>query len=228
MISTLLRHLAPVPLLLGATGALAESPGADPQINAPFRQPDPARWVEAWERPGRELYDRREAVMSALGLRPGTRVADVGAGTGLYTELFARATGPEGLVYAVDVSADFVRAIERRAQVQGLRNVRGIVNTQRSALLPAASVDLAFLADAYHHFEHPADMLRSIHAALVPAGELVIVDFRRDPAVASPWVMQHVRAGSDQVVREVELAGFRFVGEEPILRGNFFLRFRKP
>jgi predicted methyltransferase len=89
-------------------------------------------------------------------------------------------------------------------------------------------VDLVFLADTYHHFEHPRDMLRSIHEALRPGGELAVIDFRRDPEVATPWVMQHVRAGRDQVVHEVELAGFRFMREEGILRGNFFLRFRKP
>jgi predicted methyltransferase len=204
------------------------APGADPHVNAPFANPDHGRWVEVFERPGRELYDRREAVLAALALQPGMRVADVGAGTGLYTELFARAVGAEGRVYAVDVAASFIDAIERRMQAQGLRNVRGIVNTQHSTLLPPNSVDLVFLADTYHHFEHPADMLRSIHAALAPAGELVIIDFRRDAEIATPWVLQHVRAGRDQVVHEAELAGFHFVREEPTLRGNFFLRFRKP
>ena len=220
--------LAAVLLTAAALPAAAMAPGANPLVNAPFANPDHGSWVGTFERPGRELYDRREAVLAALALQPGMRVADVGAGTGLYTELFARAVGAEGRVYAVDVAASFIGAIEQRMQAQGLQNVRGIVNTQRSTLLPPNSVDLVFVADTYHHFEHPVDMLRSIHAALAPAGQLVIIDFRREPEVASPWVMQHVRAGRDQVVHEIELAGFRFVGEEPILRGNFFLRFRKP
>ena len=71
-------------------------------------------------------------------------------------------------------------------------------------------------------------MLRSIHGALRPGGELVVIDFQREPGTSSPWVMHHVRAGRGQVIAEVELAGFRFTREEPILRGNFFLRFRKP
>lgn len=215
-------------LLAAALPAAGMAPGADPHINAPFADPDHGRWVEAFERPGRELYDRRDAVLAALALQPGMRVADVGAGTGLYTELFARRVGAEGRVYAVDVAASFIGAIEQRMRAQGLQNVRGIVNTQHSTLLPPNSVDLVFVADTYHHFEHPADMLHSIHQALAPAGELVIIDFRREPEIGSPWVMRHVRAGRDQVVHEVELAGFRFAGEEPILRGNFFLRFRKP
>ena len=155
-------------------------------------------------------------------------VADVGAGTGLFTVPFAEAVGLEGRVYAVDVAPEFVDNVERRARAQGLGNVVGIVNTQRSALLPPESVDLVFLADTYHHFEQPAEMLRSIHDALRPGGELVVIDFEREPGVSSSWVMRHVRAGRGQVIAEVELAGFRFTREEPILRGNFFLRFRKP
>ena len=222
------RTLPLLALLLAAGRAVAMAPGADPHVNAPFASPDHGRWVEAFERPGRELYDRRQAVLAALALQPGMRVADVGAGTGLYATLFARAVAPGGRVYAVDVAPTFVRGIEDRARAQGLQNVQGIVNTQRSTLLPPGSVDLVFVADTYHHFEHPADMLRSIHEALRPAGELVIVDFRRDPEVASAWVLDHVRAGREQVIHEVELAGFRYAGEEPLLRESFFLRFRKP
>ena len=221
------RHLL-LTILLIAAPAAAMAPGADPGINAPFHRPDPHRWHQVLEQPGRELYDRRHAIATALGLQPGMSVADVGAGTGLFTELFAHAVGPEGRVYAVDIAAEFVRDIERRVREQGLGNVVGIVNTQYSTLLPPESVDVVFLADTYHHFEQPADMLRSIRAALRPGGELIVIDFRREPGVSTPWVMHHVRAGGDQVIAEVELAGFRFTREEPILRGNFFLRFRKP
>jgi predicted methyltransferase len=215
-------------ILLVAAQAAAMTPGADPGVNAPFHQPDPERWNRILEQPGRELFDRRQAIVAALGLKPGMMVADVGAGTGLFTVPFAQAVGPEGRVYAVDVAAEFVDNIERRVRDQGLGNVVGIVNDQHSTLLPPASLDLVFLADTYHHFEQPADMLRSIHGALRPGGELVVIDFQREPGTSSPWVMHHVRAGRGQVIAEVELAGFRFTREEPILRGNFFLRFRKP
>jgi len=215
-------------LLLGAAPALAMAPGAEPGINVPFHRPDPQRWSAILESPGRELYDRRYEIVAALRLQPGMTVADVGAGTGLFTELMARAVGPDGRVYAVDIAPEFVAAIERRMRGAGLGNVQGIVNTQRSTLLPPGSVDLVFLADTYHHFEQPAEMLRSIHDALRPGGELVVIDFQREHGFSSPWVMRHVRAGRDQVVSEVELAGFRFTREEMLLRGNFYLRFRKP
>ena len=223
-----MRTILLLAILLSSTITAAMTPGADPDVNTPFRSPDPRRWMQILESPGRELYDRRHEIIATLDLQPGMDVADVGAGTGLFTELIARAVGPQGTVYAVDVAPEFVHNIERRVRAAGLPNVKGLVNTQRSTLLPAESVDLVFLADTYHHFEHPADMLRSILEALRPGGTLVVIDFRREPGVATPWVMHHVRAGQDQVVAEMELAGFRLIGEEPLLRGNFFLRFHKP
>lgn len=223
-----MRTALPITLLLYAAAAAALTPGADPGINSPFHRPDPQQWGQILEQPGRELYDRRHAIVAALALKPGMDVADVGAGTGLFTLPFAQAVGPQGRVFAVDVAAEFVRSIELRAQAQGLTNVLGVVNSQHSTLLPPGSVDLVFLADTYHHFEQPMDMLRSIHDALRPGGELVVIDFQREPGRSSGWVLHHVRAGRDQVIAELELAGFRFDREEPILRGNFFLRFRKP
>jgi len=71
-------------------------------------------------------------------------------------------------------------------------------------------------------------MLASIHRALRPGGSLVIIDFERIPGVSSAWVMNHVRAGKETVIREVEAAGFRLEKEIPLLRQNYMLRFRRP
>jgi predicted methyltransferase len=102
-----------------------------------------------------------------------------------------------------------------------------VVNDPKDVRLPAQSIDLVFISDTYHHFEYPLTTLRSIHAALKPGAEMVVVDFERIPGVSSPWVMQHVRAGKETVIREIESAGFGLVGEEPFMATQYFLRFRK-
>jgi predicted methyltransferase len=154
-------------------------------------------------------------------------VADIGAGTGLFTLQFARAVGPDGRVYAVDLAPNFVAGVLARARAEGLANVAGIVNSERDVALPAASIDLAFICDTYHHFEYPGDTLASIRRALRPGGTLLLVDFRREPGSSSSWVMGHVRAGREQVIAEVEAAGFRLLADEGLLRSNYFLRFRR-
>ncbi len=202
--------------------------GADPAINRPYVNPDYGEWVERFERPGRELYDLRRAILAEADLRPGMVVADIGAGTGLFTRLFARAVGPSGRVLAVDVSEEFVRNIERTAAEQGLGNVVGIVNSQAGAGLSTESVDLAFIADTYHHFEQPLAMMRSIYRALRPGGRLILIDFERIPGRSAGWVMGHVRAGKEVFAEEVQQAGFVLEGEADILRRNYLLHFRKP
>lgn len=203
----------------------AEEQSVRPGVNRHYEHPNWPQWVYTFERPGRELYDRRHAIVAATNVRPGTVVADIGAGTGLFTRLFSPKVAPTGKVYAVDISPTFVENIVRTAREQGLDNVQGVLNTPKDAALPDGSIDVAFLADTYHHFEYPQHMMASIHRALRPGGKLVVIDFRRVPGYSSAWVMQHVRAGKDTIIGEIEAAGFRFVEEKPLLRTNYFLVF---
>jgi predicted methyltransferase len=225
------RVLVAIALILGLVSRVGAEAGAErvvgPEINAYYRDANPERWMSVFERPGRELFDRRREIVQALELRPGMSVADVGAGTGLFTLLFAPAVGASGRVYAVDISEPFITAIRERAADAGHDNVIGIVNQQRDVALPADSVDLVFIADTYHHFEYPAAMLASIRDALRAGGMLAVLDFRRIPGLSSDWVMGHVRAGREQVTDEIRAAGFELIDEPVELQGNYFLRFRK-
>ncbi len=207
--------------------ALAETPAVDPEINAYYHGADPERWTDIFESGGREVFDRYLEILHALRLDGGMRIADVGAGTGLFTMRFAEAVGPTGTVYAVDVSETFVDAIRARATAEGLKNVVPVVNQQTSVALPPASVDLVFVCDTYHHFEYPRAMLDSIREALVPGGVLAIIDYRREPGISSPWILAHVRADRRTVTTEVERAGFALIDEPIKLRDNYFVRFRK-
>ena len=198
-----------------------------PGVNRQYENPNWQQWVNTFERSGREVYDKRHAIVAASAVQPGMSVADIGAGTGLFTRLFAEAVTPTGTVYAVDISEPFIENILRSSREQGLANVQGIVNTPRDAGLPADSIDLAFVTDTYHHFEYPASMLASIHSALHRDGRLIIIDFRRDPRVSSRWVMGHVRGDKALVIEEVQAAGFRLVDDKPLLQTNYFLLFEK-
>lgn len=224
----MIRGLPGWALLLLLAGPVAgEEASVRPGINDHYQDPDYAHWVRVFESPGREIYTRRQEIVAALGLRPGQRVADIGSGTGLLSLPMAREVGPEGRVYMVDISENFVTNALARARAEGLNNLEGLVNEPRSSGLAAGSVELALVCDTYHHFEYPRSMLASLHRALNAGGELVIIDFRRQPGLSSPWVMGHVRAGREQVIAEVEAAGFRLLETPELLRLNYFLRFAK-
>jgi ubiquinone/menaquinone biosynthesis C-methylase UbiE len=201
--------------------------GASPAINEQYRDPDYSRWQRNLETEGREVYEKRLAIVDAVGPQLGQAIADVGAGTGLFTRLFAARVGPQGRVYAVDIAKAFVDGNLQRARAARLQNVVGIVSTQADTRLPDNSVDVAFVCDAYHHFEDPPAMLASIRRALRPGGALVVIDFERVPGTSPDWILKHVRAGKEDFRREIEAAGFRFAGEAKLMRENYLLRFTR-
>jgi ubiquinone/menaquinone biosynthesis C-methylase UbiE len=214
-------------LSLPGSEVFSQEHSVRPGINRAYLNPIFSEWVARFERPGREIYDKQSLIVATTGTRAGMTIADIGAGTGLFTPLFASQVGPRGHVIAVDISSVFIENILRRSEEQGLTNVRGIVNTANDVSLPENSIDLAFICDTYHHFEYPRSTMRSVHRALRPEGTLVIIDFRKIPGVSTPWVMNHVRADKNTVIREIEDMGFKLIGDEPILRTNYFLRFEK-
>lgn len=213
-------------LALLAQPLIAEQ-NVNPDINNRYKNPDVTQWQGIFERDGREIWDRRGDIIRHLRLQPGQAIADVGAGTGFFSSLMAREVGATGRVYAVDIAKNFVDASVQRAREQGLDNVIGVVNDQRSVHLAPASVDLVFISDTYHHFEYPQATLRSIHSALKPNGELVIIDFRRDASQSSSWVLDHVRADNQRVITEIEAAGFELTEKLDFMLTQYYLRFRR-
>lgn len=212
---------------VGGGGEASVRPG----INEDFLNPDlnVEQWVARFEIESREIFASRREVLAACHLQRGERVADVGAGTGLYSRLFADAVGDAGWVYAVDISPAFVRHIVQQAGADGLTNLTAVLCSERSITLPPASIDLAFVCDTYHHFEYPGATLASIRRALTDGGQLVVIDFERIPGQSRDWTIEHVRAGKAEFRGEIEAAGFTFVEEVKIagFHENYLLRFKK-
>ena len=161
-----------------ATAVFAQKESVKPGINKSYEKPDVEQRAKQFEREDREVVRKRKEIVAACGLKPGVDVADVGAGTGLFTRPFARKVAPGGKVYAVDISKPFVDYIEKTCGEQGIENVVGVLSTPTSTELSPESVDVAFICDTYHHFEYPFKMLASIHRALRGGGWLVIVDYK--------------------------------------------------
>jgi predicted methyltransferase len=214
--------------LLISCSLLAQDKSVNPGINKSFDAPNVLEFIERFEKEGRDAFDHRQEIVAALGLKDGMAVADVGAGTGLFTRMFSPLVGAKGKVYAVDISDEFVAHVEKLAQQQKLENVVGVVCKADSVELPPNSVDLVFICDTYHHFEFPHKTMRSIHKALKPRGQVVLIDFHRIKGVSSEWVMGHVRAGQEVFAKEIADAGFKQIEEKKdLLKESYFLRFEK-
>ena len=210
-----------------AKKADGHKPAAD--INKAFKNPDVDEFTKRFETDSREVYGKRKEVVKAIGLKPGDAIADVGAGTGFYSKLFAEAVGSDGKVYAVDIAKPFLKHIADDAKKLGLTQIQTIEGSQHSTNLPADSVDTVFMSDVYHHFEHHQEVLASIHRALHSGGTLALVEFDKKKEGGSEFMKNHIRATKDEFISEIKQAGFEPIETKkpPAFKENFFARFKK-
>lgn len=215
-------------ILLIPTIAFGQEESVKPGINKNFENPDVEAWIKRFERNGRDVYDKRNEILKACQIKPGMAVADVGAGTGLFTCLFSPLVGKDGCVYAVDIAESFVKGIEAKCKEASVTNVKCIVCTPQETKLPSDSVDLAFICDTYHHFEFPYKTMASLHKSLREGGQVIVIDFQRIEGVSSEWTLNHLRGSKEDFTKEIEDAGFKLVEEKKgLLKDKYFLRFEK-
>ena len=216
-------------LLISATSfAVAQDESVRPGVNDTFRDPDPKAFTERFEIESREVFAKRNEILEAIRLRPTDTVADIGAGTGLFTRLFASSLGPESRVIAVDIAQKFLDHVEVTCREQGLRNVETLLCKDDSTELPPESVDVAFICDTYHHFEFPQKTMTSLLNALKSGGRVIVIDFKRIEGESTEWTMDHVRAGQEVFEAEIVAAGFHKANEvKDLLKENYLVVFEK-
>lgn len=179
-------------------------------------------WLERTER---EKEEAPSKAIDLLELAPDAVLADVGAGSGYYAFRIARRL-PQGKVIAVDIQPEMLEFLRKESARQGVRNVQPHLGAVDDLKLPAASLDAALLVDAYHEFDHPAEMLASLRAALKPKGRIYLIEFRaEDDAVPIKPLHKMTEA---QARKEFAAAGFRFVVNKPDLPWQHLMVFEKP
>jgi ubiquinone/menaquinone biosynthesis C-methylase UbiE len=201
------------------------------ELNKQFQDPhlDISRFVDRFETDSREIFAQRRKIVEAVGLHPGQAVADIGAGTGLFSWMFAEKVGPKGTVYAVEIAPAFLKFLGEQAHKRALEMVvKPVRSTQDTTNLAPGSIDLAFVCATYHHFEHPEEVLASTHRSLRPGGRLVVIDFdlRKD---SSEFVRERARAPKEVYFREIEAAGFVPINAKPslVFKESFFAAFQR-
>jgi ubiquinone/menaquinone biosynthesis C-methylase UbiE len=126
--------------------------------------------------PWREAREA-ERLADLAAVAAGTRVADVGAGTGRFTEVMARRVGARGLVYSTEISADNREAVRRRVEAAGLTNVTIVEAAEDATNLPDGCCEVVFLRNVYHHIGNPDAFAASLRRAVRDGGRLAVIDF---------------------------------------------------
>jgi ubiquinone/menaquinone biosynthesis C-methylase UbiE len=162
----------------------------------------------AWlDRPERETEEAPDEALNIIGIKRGSSVADIGAGSGYMTIRLSKRVGANGIVYANDIQQPMLDILDKRLKSGRLTNVQLILGRPDDPKLPPASVDLALLVDVYHELSQPQAMLKRLHEALKPGGRLVLLEYKKeDPSI--PIRPEHKMSVAEAKM-EVEPEGFR-------------------
>jgi arsenite methyltransferase len=173
--------------------------------------------------PSRDAWQKPKEVVDKLGIKPGWRVADLGAGGGYFTWYLAAAVGPQGKVYAVDIDETALRMIEKEIRARGITNVVPIRGEPGDAKLPEP-VDLVFTGDTYHHMQDRVAYFQSLARYLKADGQVAILDFR--PEGFFSGLLGHGTA-KEEIRREMESAGYRLAADYDFIDRQHFQIFSR-
>jgi len=132
--------------------------------------------LSIFEDPKRDEKLQPDRIMDHLGIKEGSNVADIGAGSGWFTVRAARRVGNGGIVYAVDINRDYLDYIENRSKRENFANIRVILGKDDDPLLPAKSVDAVLLLKTYHEVAQPIRLLKRTREAMRSGALLGIID----------------------------------------------------
>jgi predicted methyltransferase len=176
----------------------------------------------AYEGVNRDHWQQPEKVIAALKLRPGDQVADLGAGGGYFTFMLAKAVGPAGKVYAVDIDREMTDLIGAQTQKESVNNVETILAKTDDPLLPKAGVDLIFTSNTYHHIDNRVTYFTNLRKYLKPGGRIAVIDYDR-----RAWfegLLRHYTP-TEFIKREMEQAGYALQQEHDFLDRQSFIIF---
>jgi arsenite methyltransferase len=171
-------------------------------------------WIKLLDAPARVEALKLNEIIANLQLKPGDVVADLGAGSGVFSVPLARAVGPTGKVYAVEVDQALVDYIGRKVKDQQITNVQTVLGKFADPTLPASDVDLALMHDVLHHVDDRAGYLKQVARYLKPAGRIAIVE--PDAQKGSHRDNPKLQITKDQLRAWMTDAGLAQSGEFPL------------
>ena len=183
-----------------------------------------AHWAAVFDDPARDAWQKPQALVQALAIRPGMSVVDLGAGTGYFSRYLSAAVGERGCVFAVDTEPNLVAHLRERAEKEGLHNLIPVLASADNPRLPAGGADLILIVDTVHHIDDRINYLQRLKRFLKPDGRVAVVDFKKESLPVGPPV-EH-KLAPDFVIGEFRQSGYTLLAQPELLPYQYVLLFR--
>ncbi|OLC55119.1 MAG: hypothetical protein AUH92_02760 [Acidobacteria bacterium 13_1_40CM_4_69_4] len=222
-----MRSRTPLALALLAAlaiGAAPQPPEGPHDATAHERFTGVEKWVRVFDDPKRDEWQKPKELVAALGLAPGSIVADLGAGTGYFERHLSQAVTPGGFVLAIDTEPEMVRHLGERAFKEQTLNVVPVLALPDEPFLPPGRVDCVLIVDTYHHIDDRLNYFRRMKGTLAPGGRVAVVDFHKKPLPVGPPPPH--KLAREFVLDEMKQAGWSLADEKTFLPYHYFLIFQ--
>lgn len=182
---------------------------------------DPLEYVQILESAERVKKLQVERVIEALNIEPGQRIADLGAGSGLFTRPLAALVGADGVVYAIDIDADLLEHINETALENNLTNIQTVLASEQDPRIPDG-VDLVLICDTLHQIDDPSIYLRGLTNYLRPSARIVVIDYENN----WPLRFESSKYTLEDLDKWMTNAGLKREEKFDFLEDNFFVTYR--
>jgi len=211
-------------LLLGVLCAGCSAVQAVPVV--PVAEPA-AQCPAASEEQERDVWQRPHQLVSALGLTPGMRIADVGTGSGYFVPYLRDAVMPGGRVVAQDIDPKLIARLSERIAREKLTGVEPRLGEADDPKLEPNTYDMVLIVDTLHHIEEPQKILAALATALAPGGRIVVVEFDRSRVIPRRLAGPRHRASAMETVETFARAGYCVSRAYDLLPYQWVLEFRR-
>jgi ubiquinone/menaquinone biosynthesis C-methylase UbiE len=182
---------------------------------------DPLEYIRILESAERVKKLKVDQVIAALDLDEGERVADLGAGSGLFTRPMAREVGPAGTVFAIDISKEMLSHVSETAVELKLFNIQTVLASELDPQIPEP-VDLVLICDTLHQIREPGPYLQNLTHYIRPSGRVAVIDYQNH----WPSRLENLRFDLKDLDRWMSAAGFIKEEQHFFLEDNFFVIYR--
>jgi arsenite methyltransferase len=161
-----------------------------------------------------------DRVVATLGLDAGDLVADIGAGSGLFSRKIAEKVGPHGRVYAADINRDLLRHIDEVNREKGVNNIITVAAIEDDPKIPAP-VDLIFICDTMHYIDNQEKYVKRMSSYLKQRGRIAVISFKRS------WPPLANRFTEDDLTAWMKNAGMDPAGSYDFIQDQYLMIFEK-
>jgi ubiquinone/menaquinone biosynthesis C-methylase UbiE len=164
----------------------------------------------------RDRVDKPEVLAEAAGITPGMIIGEGGAGSGYLTFYLVERTGPEGKVYANDISKGSLRNLAARCRTAGVTNIETVQGEIDDPLFPVDNLDRVVMLRALHDFTEKVAWLRNLKKYMKPDALLII--FEEED--------YHTDMSEEKITEIADAAGFTLLERTHLHNGIYLYRLK--